>query len=490
MSLTPDELQTMQVCCNRTDVLARTIYGDLFNRPFSPTHKKIFDLIDDPSKQLVAIAAPRGFGKSSIVEVALCSRYILFDHSRFIVPISATANLAQRWSENLKAQLLSNPVIGHYWGNLKSEDTFSKDAWVTSNGVYVLPRGAGQQVRGQNYEGHRPSLLIPDDLETKEGVRSEQRRSDLKTWFYTDVMNSVDLSRDDWKIVYIGTILHEDSLLQNLIDSPEWESVVIEACDDNFNPVWPEFLTEEKLRKFHSMYAAEGILEEFYQDFRNQPIPRGHTAFSSKYFQYYTESEIELNENPNIQSVIIADPARTAAKGSAKTAVVGCSFDVTTRRIYYRDIVEGVMFNYDLYDVMVDMAKRLNSQTLAVEVTGLSEYIMGPLKNYLSTAGEFFHIIELNPRRSKEERAGNLAPLYRQGLVFHNKSACGGLESQLLSFPRPRYWDILDAAAHLIQVMEKCDVVMAPKEAIEHPLMPGEYTKVKRDILRGEWRCI
>jgi len=57
---------------------ALTFFPERFSLPFADSvHGKIFDLIDGPD-QKVAIAAPRGWGKTSIVALALIARYILF----------------------------------------------------------------------------------------------------------------------------------------------------------------------------------------------------------------------------------------------------------------------------------------------------------------------------------------------------------------------------------------------------------------------------
>ena len=66
------ELQIiLQQCAISTRVTAQTFFPERFYMPFAEeVHGKIFDLIDGPD-QKVAIAAPRGYGKTSIVALAL-----------------------------------------------------------------------------------------------------------------------------------------------------------------------------------------------------------------------------------------------------------------------------------------------------------------------------------------------------------------------------------------------------------------------------------
>ena len=47
-----------------------------------------------------------------------------------------------------------------------------------------------------------------------------------------------------------------------------------------------------------------------------------------------------------------------------------------------------------------------------------------------------------------------LVPFYRKGLVFHNKNISLELEAELLSFPRSKRNDVMDAFADIIWLMD------------------------------------
>lgn len=212
------DLQEVLVSCYRaTRTSCKVLFPERFTLPFSKLHQEIFSILDDDSIQLAAIAAPRGFGKTSIVNLSYPAKKILFREKKFIVPISCTATQAVMQAENLKRELVQNPIIVELFGNLKS-DSWSKECWITSTGVMVLPRGAGQQVRGILHEHYRPDLIVCDDLEDAESVMNEELRKKRKEWFFADVCNAINRAKKDWKIVVIGTILHEDSLLANLVE--------------------------------------------------------------------------------------------------------------------------------------------------------------------------------------------------------------------------------------------------------------------------------
>jgi hypothetical protein len=264
-------------------------------RPYSAIHYEIEKiLVDDRIKQ-GAIIAPRGTGKTTNCLITEPLRRILLADKKFIMNVSATSTLAQAHSEGLKREVLSNEIVRQYWPNLKSSN-FTKDCWVTSLGTMVMPRGAGQQVRGSlTAEGARPDLIICDDLETSEGVRSDEQRLKLKDWFFSDLYYSVDRSSDNWKILVIGTLLHDDSLLQNLVNDPEWTTITLSICDEDLKSNWKEFLSDEKVKEIHAYFKSQGNLDIFYREYMGLPMSTEDAVFMEDMFKYY-DYEMIKNE--------------------------------------------------------------------------------------------------------------------------------------------------------------------------------------------------
>ena len=475
-------LEILAHCYNSTKITSKIILGDRFWRPFSSLHDQIFDLLDCDA-QKIAIAAPRGFGKTTIDTISYPANNILFQKKKYIVPVSATATSAELQSENLKHELLSNEFINKIFPSIKSEH-FSKLQWIVKDiegklGTMIMPRGAGQQIRGLLYRKYRPDLIICDDLETSEGVRSEEQRTKLWDWFLEDVCNSVDRGSKDWKIVVVGTVLHEDSLLVKLLDDPDWESIQLSICDDDLNSNWPDFMTTQEVIELHTSFKEKGKLDSFYREYRNIPISTEDAVFKQEYFKYYDEIELSTS-GKFIENVVIVDPAKTVKLHSADSAVVGWGIDKTSHAMYVRDVVSGKMYPDELYDNMFDMVVRLKARLLAVEVTSLNEFIIQPIKNEIRKRGVYVRLIELKARMSKEDRIAQLSPSYRQGYVYHNQSCCTKLEQQLMAFPRSKLWDVMDAAAYIIELMELEFIYFDPPELEEDE---DEYAELEDDLI-------
>lgn len=499
MSMTANNLQQMEEllakCYADTAAFAQIIFPDRFHRPFSDElHRQIFDIIDHSESQLIAIAAPRGIGKTSICTLAVPAKRILFRDNKFIVSVSCSATLAIQQTENLKFELESNPLVRSLFGELKS-DSWAKDGWVTNTGVHVLPRGSGQQIRGLLFRNSRPDLILVDDLEDPEAVMSEEQRKKTKEWFYADLMNCIDRGSREWKIVVLGTILHEDSLLNDLLEDPDWHGVRLEICDDSFHSKWPEMMTDEYIRKLYESFKRQGKADTFFREYRNQPISSFDKIFRQEYFKYYEESEEQLTKNEDVESFIVVDPAKTVEMNSCDSAILGVSINLKTNAIYFRDLVLEKLHPDEMYREIFEMALRLRARVVGIEVTSLNEFITQPFRNEIIRRRQPIELVELKPRggQDKDSRIAMLAPYYRQGLIYHNKTAMAPLEQQLLTFPASKLKDAMDAAAYTIEMLESGERYMywnSGREAVEDDEFAELLAEDEREEKLPAFGCI
>ena len=468
-------------CASNTRFHAKFFFPEIFRAPFNRLHDEIIEVIDSSCDKNV-VAAPRGIGKTSLMLYGKASRHILFESKKFIIYLSNSAENAVLQTDSLKHELLSNLKVRKFFGSIKTkriedeyEEQFSKKAWVTSGGTLVLPRGAGQQIRGLLYHGHRPDLIIIDDLEDKGEIMNEKIRKKNKEWFFSDVLKCISRYDKNFEFVYIDTLKHEDALLQDLLDAEDWNSICQSVCDADYNSLAPSFMTTEEIKKEVKEHEAKGLLDVFYREMMNIPVASVNATFKSEYFRYYEEGILQLTAHPTADGVaeeciqlddlisfVIIDPAKEVQIHNADTAIVGVSIDRKTQKIFVRDIVSGKMYPDQIYKETFQMVHKLKAMIIAVEVTSLHQFISQPFQNAMRMENIYAQYHELKAIGKKEERISSMAPYYRQGQVFHNRMVCGKLEIQLSSFPRSKLMDVMDALGYTPKLMDDFKMYFDP----------------------------
>ena len=487
-------------CLTSSKAMANVFFKHHCYRPFGAAHDPIFETLDNDKIHRALIVCPRGWGKTTLAGLIFPAKKILFRDVNYIVYISATVTKAINDLQTLAAELQTNDTIKKLFGNVKgvrwAEGSGELVVNVLGKDIYIDAKGAGSQIRGLKHGQYRPDLYIIDDLEDKETVMNEERRDKLKRWFFSDVLNSEDLQGA--RVVMMGTLLHEDSLVANILDEEKWESnfdeleekkwfasekfvsVRIEACDDKFNSTWPEYMPSERIKAKALAYEKRGMLDEFYRELRNLIVPTQGATFSQQYFKYYKEDWQELRK---IDNVVIVDPAKTTNLVSADSAITGVGFDGAKNKIYFRDCFRGKLHPEQIYKEACDMADRLDTYVVGIEVTSLNEFITYPFRAYIATRKKHYELVELKARGKKEERIKALSPFYRLGCIYHNEDQAirGPLEAQLLVFPNGKLVDVIDSFAYCVEMFDLGERLFSIQPDDENETDPFKKAKMQED---------
>lgn len=507
-----DEL--LKECYKHTNVFAKTFFPDDFYAPFSYLHDRIFDMIDHSDAKKIVVAAPRGFGKSTIMET-LCKKSLLYQDKRFILYVSNSSSSAERFTENIKADLLTNPrttkifnpitVSQDFDKELLKKLDFSKKAWVANGHTFVMPRGAGQQIRGLKWIRYRPDFIVIDDLEDDIEIENEVQRDKLKKWFYGALLKTVNRYTQDYRIIYIDTVKHEDALITHLLNDPDWESEKLSLCEERegkYVTLVPDFMPQEELDKEVEAHRRQNVMDVFAREFMSEATSKEDNPFH-KYWRYYDESDPDFRERlPYLENILILDPSKTKNPKNAQSAFVVWGLDYT-RQTYYMRFAAGLCLNpNEMHDYAFNLCDAYGCRTIGIETTGLEEHITYPFRNAMISQGRFYDIVELRARTGRGElggaiggkvgRARGLLDLYMRGQIVHNKNACADLETQELGFPRPKRWDVLDAAAYLPQMLERGMRYMSmnPHDEPSREELEKEYAKLASEPPLEGWKAI
>ena len=83
-------------------------------------------------------------------------------------------------------------------------------------------------MRGWTHGPYRPDLIVLDDIENDEQVRNPEQRDKLESWLKSTVLHLGGVG-EKADVIYIGTILHYDSVLNRTLNNPMWHSMKFKA---------------------------------------------------------------------------------------------------------------------------------------------------------------------------------------------------------------------------------------------------------------------
>lgn len=231
----------------------------------SSMHLDFCELEKDPARRnrMEAIAAPRGNAKTTFRAFIKPIHAIVYGYEKFILMIGYSADEAIDKTTEIRNQLLFNDKLREVYGDLLNPNAGQKD-FVTKNGVRVLARSKGKQVRGLRYKQTRPTLIICDDIESQEGVNTPEQRAKTYTWFTKDVMGC---RQKGGNVFVIGTILHQESLLAGLLKNPSYKrrkyKARISEHNESAEPYW------RRWKEIYSDLSNENAVDDalkYYQE--------------------------------------------------------------------------------------------------------------------------------------------------------------------------------------------------------------------------------
>lgn len=459
-----DMQQVLDECYKSKKRLAQVFFPEKFYLPFSDViHDPIFDILDDKTIEKAVIVAPRGSGKTSLVNFLCAAQAILFQDYRYVVPVSCSSPHAIMQAENLKRELLTNRNVLSMFGSIRMHrdrvmEQFAKTQWLAelddNFSTLVFPRGSGQQIRGLLYNSARPDLILVDDLEDPKKLLSDEQREQQRKWFMSDLCGAVPDDKP-YRIIVLGSLLHQDCLINRLAQDANWVHVFLSICDENHKSYWPEKMSNAKIAARRDELRKMGLGNVFDCEYRGKLVPADAT-FQHSHFNYYEETDLDLSTNPNVENFVLVDPAKTSGSNlqASESAVVGVGVNLVSNAFYVRDVVVKRMRPDVLFDEVFKMADRVNARIVGIEVTGLEDFIVHPFQCEVIRRGSNIELIELKARGHKLDRIAGLINPSRLGRIHYNKHNCGRLTDQLLSYPYGRT-DAMDAFAYIIPLLEQ-----------------------------------
>lgn len=425
-------------------------------------------------------AAPRGHAKSTNFTFKDTLHAALYLYKHYVIILSDSSDQAEGFLTDIKTELEDNREIRLDFGAQQGR-VWKSNVILTAGNVKIEAIGSGKKVRGRRHGAWRPDLLVLDDVENDENVNTPEQRRKLDSWFKKAVSKAGDTYTD---IMYIGTVLHYDSLLSNVLKNPEYESktyraVISFAVRDDLWDEWTEIYTNlfDKDHKQHArdfyLQHEEDMLEgtevlwpekldyyklmiirvsdgeaAFNSELQNDPIDPDSASFQEEWLDYY---EPELVDFKDSRFVFVGanDPSLGKNKRSDTSSIINLAVDIHSGYMY----IETASVEKRKPDVIINDVFEINRRLkrdygrgffkFGVETVQFQYFFKEVMAQLSVELGEYIPIEEIQSIQNKMLRIESLQPYIKNGyLKFNAKHKT--LIKQLLEYPMGRNDDAPD----------------------------------------------
>jgi len=425
----------------RPGVFARRYLPHYLKAPPAAFHRELFDLMAADGPRRHAFAAPRGHAKSTLVTLVFVLWAACTGRRRFILLVSDTETQAEMFLADVRRELEDNDLLRRDFGDLVGP-VWRQGQILTRRGVRIVARGTGSALRGLRSGSDRPDLIVCDDLENDENAATPEQRRKIGRWFRTALLNTLDPDGEVW---VIGTILHHDSLLANLVGgNPErgvtaWPGKVYRALDDDGNALWPALWPPAALAARKREIGSIA----FAQEFQNDPADRADRLFRGEWLE---RPEIWYEQlPPGLEFYQAVDPAIGASAAADYFCLMTLGLERGSGNLYVADIVRDHLTFDRQVAAIIERAARFQPVLIGIETVAYQQGLADAVR-----ARAPLPLESIRPTRDKVARAMRLSAIVENAKLRLRRgdSRMDALREELLLFPHGAHDDQVDALGY------------------------------------------
>lgn len=496
-TLTTEELTQIKMNRPVRRMLARkshfwffTIYLNHYIKyPFAPFHHDIFALTEDEELRLAVLVVFRGGGKSTLVTLSDAIWSIIgIQKKKFVLILSQTQTQARYLLASIKKELENNQLLKDDIGPFEEMgDEWGATSIVISNyGARITIASTEQSVRGLRHEQYRPDLVICDDAEDLNSIKTKEGRDKTFVWFTGEVLPIGD---QETKFIIVGNLLHEDSLLMRLrkmINDGKLEGkfFAYPLLDDESNIAWPgKFPTLEDIEKLKATIGSDSAWS---REYILKIISDADRIVQPEWIQYYDLIPPERGNDFRYVATGI-DLAISQKESADYTAMVSAKvYDHQENLKVYilPNPINKRMSFPDTVEQAIQLSKTLGNGTytkLFIEEVGYQQALVEHLvaKNIpaegVKIAGQ-----------DKQARLTLITHLIRQGKILFPRNGAEDLIMQLTGFGVEKHDDLADAFSLLLLKIMGLDNKPEPQLMIVDMGSPYDLYDYRRNGLRSD----
>lgn len=491
--------QRRQTASQSLRAFAQLYLPHCLTKPDSKLHHDLYGLLQELPQRpgaRVAIAAPRGSAKSTLVSQIFLLWCICHRLCRYIVLMSDTADKAADFLGHVKDELTGNDRLAEDYpevcepGSRRARLTrWRSGEIITRNQVKVTALGVGQNIRGRKSREDRPDLIILDDVESQENTATQPGRAKLSDWFHKAVLKA---GTPQTRVIVIGTVQHYDSLLARLtnpIKSPLWEGRVYRAVMQwsDHPELWQTWVQVLRGQQEHEGKTGPQAAKAYFEAHKEEMLA-GTEVLWPEVEDYYTLMQMRESEGPasfdsekqnepvnpedcffleedlrfgddrfeDEQSLIAAVGKNAVVVGACDPSLgrQGQRADDSAIITLLRDRENGTLYVLDadiarrkpdrIIEQVLSYARLRKYERFGFESNQFQEFLADELQRRSAAAGLHLPVEPIQHSSDKAGRIQSLQPLVRSGLLQFSRRHATLLE-QLRLFPKAAHDDGPDA---------------------------------------------
>jgi predicted phage terminase large subunit-like protein len=446
---------------------------------------EMFNLTEDQTNRFAVVCAFRGSSKSTI----FTSSYPLWailgaQQKKYVVILSQTQRQAKQYMDNLKLELDHNEMLRADLGpfNVENDEWGSFAIYLSKYNAKISVASSEQSIRGIKHGQYRPDLILADDVEDLNSVKTKEGRDKTYNWFTGEVM---PLGDKQTRIIVIGNLLHEDSLLMRLKKQMELNKLRgvyrhYPLLDDNDVIAWPgKYPTMVEIEEQKLLSGSDNA---WYREYLLKIVADTNRLVQTTWIQNYDIlPNIHTKESQYRYCAIGIDLAISEKETADYTAIVGalvCGWgkdfhiyilpNPTNAQIDFPKTLDRIKV---LYGTLVPTQR----PKIYIEDVGYQKALIQQLqKENYPVEGFQVH------GQDKHARLSLVTQYIQNGVVLFPKSGAETLIQQLTGFGVEKHDDLADAFTILItKITEQFN---ERPESLNATLLPRRHRPITAGI--------
>lgn len=414
--------------------------------------KEMIEITEDNAIRNAVIVAFRGSAKSTVMTLSYAIWAMVAGRKRFITILSQTQQQSKLILTNIKHELEFNELLISDFGPFgeDAEEWRANSLVLTKYDTRITALSTGESIRGLRHKEIRPDLIVCDDVEDLSSVRNKEGRDKTFNWLTSEVIPAGDINT---KLIVIGNLLHEDSLmvrLKKLIGEKKMDGIYREypLIDSSGNVLWPgKYPSQESIEAQRRNTASESAWQ---REYLLKIISDKDRVVRQEWIHYY-DNLPDLDGEDYLYTATGIDLAISKNDSADLTAMVSAHVFgyIENLRVY---IIPDLVNERIDFPETVAMAKNLSKSLgggdytkLFIEEVGYQGSLIQDLVNK-NVPAEGVKV----RGQDKRARLALITHLIKQGKILFPRRGVEELIVQLTGFGIEKHDDLADAFSILV----------------------------------------